>query len=74
LGQQETLDSFEVQNSRTYDNSMKDDFQLITFYIRMDREQMATDRQIYGILQFLGEIGGLHKSLSAGGLVFVSFL
>jgi hypothetical protein len=60
LGQQEILAFPFVQNIRTYDDTYNpDDGLLASVYIRYDARYNIYNRQVYSILQLLGDVGGL---------------
>ena len=47
-----------VENTRTYEDSISDDT-LATFYFRIDSKYYSYSRDVYTVLEFMGDIGGL---------------
>eukprot|EP00347_Sterkiella_histriomuscorum_P013629 403363988 len=75
LGQQEEMQFHQVNNQRTYDDSYQDaEGILISIYLRYDPRYDIYNRQIYSILQLLGDIGGLQGSLYILGFLMINFL
>jgi hypothetical protein len=64
----------QVQNIQKYDARYLDkDGVLVAIYIRTDKVYNSYTRQVYGILAWLGDVGGLNEALLSIGAMFVGF-
>jgi hypothetical protein len=68
------LPGFEVQKIITYDNAQDTSGVIAAVYVRYDSNVSSQSRQIYGLLQCLGDIGGLQGCLMMIGIYFVQFI
>ena len=74
LGQKTKMDFATVQNIREYSSILDEsDPAMVVIYIRYDSKYTIYARQVYSILQLLGDIGGLQEMLYLIGLLSVSF-
>lgn len=62
-----------VKNIRQYDNAISTDGKLISLYLRYDKEYFIYNRQVYALLQYLGDVGGLQQMIYLAGLMIVSY-
>jgi hypothetical protein len=46
---------------------------LISLYLRYDKEYYIYNRQVYALLQYLGDVGGLQQMMYLAGLMLVSY-
>ncbi|TNV73470.1 hypothetical protein FGO68_gene12963 [Halteria grandinella] len=75
LGQSDDIDFVEIYNKHVYENQYTDvNGYLISFYLRYDSQYNSYNRQIYSIMAFLGDVGGLFSSLFSIGAIFISFI
>ena len=47
-----------MENTRTYEDSLTDET-LATLYFRIDANYYSYTRDVYTVLEFMGDIGGL---------------
>ncbi|TNV83870.1 hypothetical protein FGO68_gene6300 [Halteria grandinella] len=74
IGQQEESSFTMVNNIRTYDDTVDDsEGLLITVFLRYDNKYFSYNRQVYSILEYLGDIGGLQQMLYLIGLMLISY-
>ena len=61
LGQQKNDVFPQIQNIRTYDDSIEpnSDNSLVTIFLRYDQRYFIYQRKAYSIMEFLGDVGGL---------------
>ncbi len=62
-----------IENTRTYEDSLTDDT-LATIYFRMDSKYYSYTRDVYTVLELMGDIGGLWSALFSIGSILISFL
>lgn len=64
----------QVQNIQKYEaRYINSDGILVAIYIRTDKVYNSYTRQVYGILAWLGDVGGLNEALLSIGAMFVGF-
>ncbi|CDW84258.1 UNKNOWN [Stylonychia lemnae] len=74
LGQSNDYDFYGVSNQRTYqDNYSDNDGYYAAVYLRIDNRYDIFERQIYSVLPYLGDVGGLEQSIFLLGMLFISF-
>ena len=65
----------QVQNVRFFSNTPKqNDTSIVTVYVRLDKMSSTYSRQVYAVLNFLGDIGGLQSILFIAAFWLVSSL
>ncbi len=63
-----------VSNIRSYDDKISgDDGQIASIFIRFDQRYYIYSRQVYSILNMLGDVGGLQQALYMIGLIMLSY-
>lgn len=74
LGQKVEDSYFQVVNIKQYEDIYSDkDGYIVAVYLRSDRMFDKYERQVYDILTFLGDIGGLTEALISIGSLIVGF-
>jgi len=74
LGEKD-LDIFQVQNIQYYDSVYNSNNGAVAaVYIRSDKTYQSISRQVYDILTFLGNIGGLYGALIGIGAFIIGFI
>ena len=74
LGQSKVVPFIEIVNSHFYDDQYnRADGYISTIYIRYDAQYSEYNRQIYSIMEFLGDVGGMQSSLFFIGYLLVAF-
>jgi hypothetical protein len=64
-----------IENARTYDDAYAEEHETYaTIYFRIDSKYYIYSRDVYLILEFLGDIGGLQSALFSVGYMFISFI
>lgn len=75
LGQRDSFTFLEIQNTREYDDSNKEDPTLMAqLYIRLDSNYLQYERKIYSLFELLRDIGGLQRSVFVLGLILVNLI
>lgn len=74
LGQSKDIAFIEIEQSHYYDDQVdvKDRY-IATIFIRQDQMYNIYNRQIYSIMDLLGDIGGMFESILFIGYILVSF-
>jgi hypothetical protein len=68
------MDFASVQNIREYDGVFDEAYPaVIELYVRVDSRYIIYYRQVYTILEFLGDVGGLQQMLFIIGMLLVTF-
>jgi hypothetical protein len=62
-----------VENTRTYEDSITENT-LATIYFRIDSKYYSYTRDVYTVLEFMGDIGGLQSALYSAGYFLIQFL
>ena len=62
-----------VENIRTYDDSVDADASIISIFIRYDQQFYIYNRQVYSIMQMLGDVGGFQQALCTLALIILSY-
>ncbi|CDW89821.1 UNKNOWN [Stylonychia lemnae] len=72
FGQFNALEFHQISNQRSYDDGYSDlEGYIAAVYMRFDNKYDRYSRKIYSILEFLGDIGGLYRSLFTIGFLIV---
>ncbi|CDW87806.1 UNKNOWN [Stylonychia lemnae] len=72
FGQIESYKFHQISNERTYDDGYSDsEGYIAVVYIRFDMKYDLYSRKIYSLLEYLGDMGGLYRSLLSVGLIIV---
>jgi hypothetical protein len=62
-----------VEKTRTYEDSLTENT-LATIYFRIDSKYYSYTRDVYTVLEFMGDIGGLQSALYSAGFFLIQFL
>jgi hypothetical protein len=63
-----------ISNIRSYDDKVSgDDGPIASVFIRFDQRYYIYNRQVYSILNMLGDVGGLQQALYMIGLLVLSY-
>lgn len=74
LGQETDIDFVEIQNVDYYDDKYYDENgNIISAYLRFDKKYNTYNRQVYNIMDLLGDIGGMYQSLYFLGVLIIGF-
>ena len=74
LGQKVEDEYFQITNIKSYEDMYSDsDGYIVAVYMRSDKLFDKYERQVYDILTFLGDIGGLTEALISIGTLIVGF-
>ncbi|CDW91852.1 UNKNOWN [Stylonychia lemnae] len=72
FGQQKKKQFHQIVNQKSYDDGYSDDQgYVIALYIRLDSSYSIYRRKVYSVLELLGDLGGLYRSLYMIGILFV---
>ena len=64
-----------VENTRVYDDAyMEEDGTYATIYFRIDSKYYVYSRDVYTVLEFLGDVGGLQSALVVCGYFVITFI
>ncbi|TNV83939.1 hypothetical protein FGO68_gene12436 [Halteria grandinella] len=75
LGQSDGIKFVEIYNKHVYESQYTNSGgYLVSFYLRYDSQYNSYNRQVYSIMAFLGDVGGLYSSLFSIGALFISFI
>jgi len=75
LGQSNDIQFTTMQNTHHFDAKYNDsDGLLISIFLRVDSHSASYDREVYSILEFLGDLGGLYSSLFVIGFYVITFV
>ncbi|CDW82837.1 UNKNOWN [Stylonychia lemnae] len=72
FGQYESYKFHQISNERTYDDGYSDsEGYIAVVYMRFDMKYDLYNRKIYSLLEYLGDMGGLYRSMISIGFVIV---
>ncbi|CDW89839.1 UNKNOWN [Stylonychia lemnae] len=72
FGQKKLKQFHQVVNQRSYDDGYQDEKgYIVAIYLRLDSSYNMYRRKVYSVLELLGDLGGLYRSLYIIGLWFV---